>query len=209
MRKLLVEFIGTFFLVLTVGLVVLSPESGVLPPLAIGGVLVAMLYAGGHISGAHYNPAVTLAVVIRGKCPPIRALGYIAAQVLASLVAALAVKYMRGAAEAPDFNGDLGKMMLAEALFTFALAYTVLNVATAKGTEGNSYFGLAIGLVVLVGAFAVGDISGAVFNPAVAVGLCVMNLLSWGHIWIYLAATFAGGLLAGLVFCMLEPDGKS
>ncbi|MBV8555123.1 MAG: aquaporin, partial [Planctomycetaceae bacterium] len=170
MAKYIVEFIGTFFLVFTVGMTVIGAGAGVIPPLAIGSALMVMIYAGGHISGGHYNPAVTLAVWIRGRCSTVDAIAYWVAQMLAGLVAASVVLYMKKQPTVTAMNPDLARALIAEALFTFALAYVVLNVATAKGTAGNSNYGLAIGFTVLTGAFAVGDISGGAFNPAVAVG---------------------------------------
>jgi len=202
-RKLIVEFIGTFFLVLTIGQVVIEPGAGALAPLAIAGALMVMIYAGGHISGAHYNPAVSLAVLIRGKTTVTEMVGYWAAQVAGAIVAAIVVGMFKDTgvvAMAPD----IGNALLAEFLFTFALAYVVLNVATTKGTAGNSYYGLAIAFTVLAGAFAVGGISGGAFNPAVAIGLTVMGLSEMSFLWVFLVANFAGGAAAALVFNMLD-----
>ncbi len=203
MAKYLVEFIGTFFLVFTIGNVVIEPGAGPLAPLAIGAVLMVMVYAGGHISGAHYNPAVTLAVWMRGKCDSKDVVPYVIAQVAAAAVAAIAVLFLKGpdaVITAGDPAANLAQVLLAEALFTFALAYVVLNVATAEGTDGNSFYGLAIGMTVMAGAFAVGGISGGVFNPAVAVGITVMGLSTWPNIWIFLVANFAGAAIAACVF---------
>jgi aquaporin Z len=208
MAKYIVEFIGTFFLVFTVGMTVIGAGAGVIPPLAIGSALMVMIYAGGHISGGHYNPAVTLAVWIRGRCSTVDAIAYWVAQVLAGLAAAYVVLYMRNQPKVTTMNLDLARALIAEALFTFALAYVVLNVATAKGTAGNSNYGLAIGFTVLTGAFAVGDISGGAFNPAVAVGITAMGLSAVKNIWIYLIADLAGGAAAGLVFRLLNPNDK-
>ncbi|MBV8610103.1 MAG: aquaporin [Singulisphaera sp.] len=208
MAKYIVEFIGTFFLVFTVGMTVIGAGAGVIPPLAIGSALMVMIYAGGHISGGHYNPAVTLAVWIRGRCSTVDAIAYWVAQVLAGLAAAYVVLYMRKQPTVTAMNPDLARALIAEALFTFALAYVVLNVATAKGTAGNSNYGLAIGFTVLTGAFAVGDISGGAFNPAVAVGITAMGLSAAKNLWIYLVADLAGGAAAGLVFRLLNPGDK-
>jgi aquaporin Z len=95
--------------------------------------------------------------------------------------------------------------LLAEFLFTFALVYVVLNAATAKGTAGNSFYGLAIGFTVMVGAFSVGNMSGGAFNPAVALGISVMGLSTWSNIWIYLVANFVGGAAAAGVFKAVNP----
>lgn len=203
MNKYVVEFIGTFFLVFTIGNVVINPGAGDLAPIAIGSALMVMVFAGGHISGAHYNPAVTLAVFLRGKCDAKDVGPYMGAQTLAAVVAGLLVLYLKGPdAEitATDLQAVLPQALLVETLFTFALAFVVLNVATAKGTDGNSFYGLAIGFTVMTGAFAVGGISGGAFNPAVAFGMSVMGLSSWGNIWIFLVANFLGGVLAAFVF---------
>ena len=210
MNKYLVEFIGTFFLVFTIGSVVIAGGDGVIPPLAIGGILMVMVYAGGHISGAHYNPAVTLGVFIRGKLEAKDIAPYMFAQVAAAAVAALAVGAIKGDSMPPPaiaLGDKLMPALLAEALFTFALVFVVLNVATAKGTEGNSFYGLAIGFTVLAGAFAVGDLSGGVFNPAVAVGVSMMKSAAWPDFWVYLVANFGGGAAAAVIFRMLNgPD---
>jgi aquaporin Z len=204
-NKYIVEFIGTFFLVLTIGLTVLAGGTGVIPPLAIGAALMVMVFAGGHVSGAHFNPAVTLAVWMRGRCDTKDVVPYWVSQIVGAVLAAAAVKFLRGGATPSAMNPAVGSALLAELLFTFALAWVVLNVATAKGTSGNSFYGLAIGMTVMTGAFAVGDISGAVFNPAVAVGISVMGLSSWANIWIYLVANFAGGAAAALAFKAVNP----
>ncbi len=205
-RKLTVEFIGTFFLVFTIGMAVAT--AGALAPLAIGAVLMVMVFAGGHISGAHYNPAVSTAVFVRGKITSNEYVAYVVTQVAAAIVAALVVTILGYDPDQVAKVAGAGKMLVVEFLFTFALAYVVLNVATAKGTEGNSFYGLAIGFTVASGAFAVGAISGGAFNPAVAVGAMVLGLLSWGDIWIYLLANLAGGFAAAQVFLFVQPAEK-
>lgn len=199
-RKLVAEAIGTFFLVFTVGMVVIEPGAGAFAGLAIGVVLMIMVYAAGHVSGGHLNPAVTLAVFLRGKASAVDLGGYIVAQLLAGVLAALAVQYLKGGIVPAAGALETGPVLLAEFLFTFALCYTVLNTATAPGNEGNSFFGFAIGGVVLVGVYAVGGVSGAAFNPAVAVGAVLMGLVSAGDLWLFLVANFAGGACAALVF---------
>jgi len=207
-RKLIVEFIGTFFLVLTIGQTVVQakPEAAIYAPLAIGSVLMVMIYAGGHISGGHYNPAVTLAVWLRGKCSAAEAPAYMVVQVLGAAAAAFTVLFLKGNPElpAPAAMTNIPQALVAEFLFTFALCYTVLNTATAKGTAGNSNYGLAIGFTVLTGAYAVGSISGGAFNPAVAVGVTLLKLAAPANIWVFLAADFLGGAVAGILFNMLD-----
>jgi aquaporin Z len=204
MNKYVAELIGTFFLVLTIGCTVVGHGAGPFAPLAIGSALMVMIFAGGHISGGHFNPAVTLGVWLRGKCETKDVVPYMIFQVMGAVLAALVVKYFKvGAAVAPLQPATV-PALLAEFLFTFALVYVVLNVATAKGTSGNSFYGLAIGFTVLVGAFSVGSISGGAFNPAVAVGISVLGLSSWANIWIYLVADFAGGAVATGAFKALN-----
>jgi aquaporin Z len=206
MNKYIVEFIGTFFLVLTVGCTGIGAGAGVIAPLAIGAALMVMVFAGGHISGGHYNPAVTLGVLIRGKVKPADVVPYCIAQFLAAVVAALlTVKCLRAGLPVTSIVPKTGPALLAEFLFTFALVYVVLNTATAEGTAGNSFYGLAIGMTVMVGAFAVGDISGGAFNPAVALGITLLGISTWSSIWIYLLADLAGGIVAALIFKMINP----
>jgi aquaporin Z len=203
--RLVAEFIGTFFLVLTV-CTATSPKhgAGALAPLAIGAVLTVMVFAGGHISGGHYNPAVSTAVSVRGKLNPSQWFSYLTAQLIAGALGALLAQALNGPAHTSSL-GSPWKILVVEFVFTFALAYVVLNVATAKATEGNSFFGLAIGLTVAAGAFAVGGISGGAFNPAVALGACVLGIFSWSHYWIYVVATLLGGVAAAEAFLYMQP----
>jgi len=208
MNKYIAEFIGTFFLVLTIGCTVMAGGTGVIPPLAIGSALMVMIYAGGHVSGAHFNPAVTLAVFLRGRCPAGDVLPYMGAQMIAGLAAAAVASFLRPGFVAHAVSADFARVAVAEVLYTFALAYVVLNVATSKDTLGNSYFGLAIGFTVLSGAFAVGDISGGAFNPAVAVGAASLGFITWRILWLHVLADLAGGALAAIAFKTLNPGDK-
>jgi len=209
MKKYLVEFIGTFFLVLTIGMTVIDPGgAGALAPLAIGAVLMVMVYAGGHVSGAHYNPAVTTAVWLRGKCPTADVPGYFAAQILGAAAAAALALHFKGNPMMTPGDLKVGPALLAEFVGTFALAYVVLNVATAKSTAGNSNYGLAIGFTVAAMAFALGGISGGAFNPAVAVGITLMHLVKASNLWIFLVANLSAGVLAALTFKFINPEDK-
>ena len=205
MTRYVAELIGTFFLVLTIGCTVIGHGAGPLAPLAIGSALMVMIFAGGHISGGHFNPAVTLGVWLRGKCEAKDVLPYMTFQIMGAVLAALAVNFLKGGAAVTPLQPATVPALLAEFLFTFALVYVALNVATAKGTSGNSFYGLAIGFTVLVGAFSVGNISGGAFNPAVAMGISVMGLSAWPNIWIYLLADFAGAAVAAGAFTALNP----
>jgi aquaporin Z len=204
LRKYLTEFIGTFFLVLTVGLTVTANLS--LAPLAIGTSLMVMVYMGGHISGAHYNPAVSLAAVLRGALPAAEFVPYVVSQLAGAVAASLVVYVVTGLtfAPAPGVNATPMAALVVEILYTFALALVVLNAATSRHTTGNSYYGLAIGFTIMAGAFAGGGISGGAFNPAVGTGPTIVNGLigggSWGNLWLYIVGPLVGGALAATAF---------
>jgi aquaporin Z len=199
MKKYVVEFIGTFFLVFTVGIAVRS--SAPLAPIAIGSILMVMIFAGGHISGGHFNPAVTLAAFLRGRCSRADVVPYWIAQFLAAVVAALIVNFvMDGRVTGNGVVHPTAKSFIVEFLFTFALCWVVLNVATAKGTMGNSFYGLAIGFTVLVGATTVGGISGGAFNPAVGLGVWTMGIESVHQFIVYLVSDLAGAVVAAIAF---------
>jgi aquaporin Z len=167
---------------------------------------MVMVFAGGHISGGHYNPAVTLGILIRGKLQSADVVPYWIAQLAGAAVAALLVnRVLRAGVAVTPMALHVAPALLAEFLFTFALVYVVLNAATAEGTSGNSFYGLAIGMTVMTGAFAVGDISGGAFNPAVALGICILGISDWSNIWIYLLANFAAGAAAAVIFQMINP----
>lgn len=205
MSKYFAELIGTFFLVLTIGCTAIGNGAGPLAPLAIGSALMVMIFAGGHISGGHFNPAVTLGIWLRGKCEAKDVVTYMMFQIIGAVLASFAVKLLKAGDAVTPIQPATLPAFLAEFLFTFALVYVVLNVATAKGTSGNSFYGLAIGFTVLVGAFAVGNISGGAFNPAVAIAISVLGLSSWSKIWIYLIADFGGAVVAAGAFNALSP----
>ncbi len=198
--KYIYEFIGTFFLVFTVGMAVVEPGNiGLWAPLAIGSILATMVYAGGYYSGGHYNPAVSLAVFMRKGLSQRDLFIYWIAQLAAAIIAAFIVIYFKGGQAPAPTDIHTIKAFLAEFLFTFALCYVVLNVATVRETAGNSYFGWAIGFTVLAGAYAVGTISSAAFNPAVALGATILHLIHWTDIWIYFVANLLGGAAAAWV----------
>ena len=204
MKNYLTEAIGTFFLVVTIGLTV---NGGVaMAPFAIGSVLMVMVYAGGPISGGHYNPSVSLAAWIRGALPTKELLPYWAAQFAGGLLAGFLIYKFTGLPLhiAPRADVTWMKALTAEFIFSFALSYVVLNVATTKATAGNSYFGLAIGLTVMTGAFAVGQICGGAFNPSVGLSSALMEGVLGGSptpmAWIYAVGPFAGAAAAAFTY---------
>ncbi len=198
MNKYIIEGIGTFFLVLTIAL------TG--NPIAIGAILIAMVYMGGYISGAHYNPAVTLAVMLRGRMTTPVALRYMASQIIGALAAAGLFRLMTEKAFtlAPGAEADFFHIVVIEALFTFALASVVLHVATSDKVKGNYYYGIAIGLTVMAAAFAGGSISGGAFNPAVSIGFIVMDYTTLGdnfiNLMMYIASQVIGAVAAAKMY---------
>jgi aquaporin Z len=208
-RKYAVELIGTFFLMFTVTAAVLSGST--FTPLAAGAVLMVMIYAGGHISGGHYNPAVTVAALVRGRIKGTEAVGYWISQIAGALIAGVVARAVVNPAHVTALRPAghaLTATALVELLFTFALAYVVLNVATSKDHPNNGFYGLAIGFTVAAGAFAVGGISGGVFNPAVALGGSAAGIFAWSTIWVYLLVELVAGAAAGLAFRALNPSDK-
>lgn len=208
MKNYLTEFVGTFFLVLTICLTVL--QGSPLAPLAIGASLMIMVYAGGHVSGGHYNPAVSLAAMMRGALPKREYLPYVVSQVLGATVAAWVACIILGKTFAPMPGAGHSAMhaLLVEFLFTFALCYVVLGSAVSKKTQGNSFYGLAIGFTITVGAFAGGAISGGAYNPAVGIGPTIVNVFggggSWSALWIYIVGPLAGAVVAAAMFGVQE-----
>ncbi|MEO6489513.1 MAG: aquaporin [Ferruginibacter sp.] len=206
MSKYYTEFIGTMFLVLVVGVAAIGNTAGEFAPVAIGSILFVMIYAGAHISGAHYNPAVTFAILIRKGITINEAMIYWIAQ-FGGAMAAWAIVSFVFEIEGPSISpiSSVGKAIAAEAFGTFALAYVVLNTATAKANVGNSFYGLAIGFTVIACASTFGGYSGGAFNPAVAIGVTLMKGFVWADVWIYFAGSLLGASLAGLVFNMNNP----
>ena len=210
MKNYLTEFIGTFFLVLVIGLT--AGTNHPYAPIAIGTVLMVMVYMGGHISGAHYNPAVTLGVWMRKKTETVEMVKYWVSQVAGALAGAAMSSWLIGSSFAPTPGSGVTAVeaLAVEIVFTLALVLVVLNVAVSKATEGNSFYGAAIGLTILVAASAGGGISGGAFNPAVGVGPILVQAVfadgSWADIWIYILGPFAGAIAAVGIFAIQEPS---
>jgi aquaporin Z len=208
-RKYVTEAIGAFFLTFVVA------ASGLLgsvyTPLAAGAALMVMVYAGGHISGGHYNPAVTMAVLWRGAIDGRDAVAYWVAQLAGGVIAGVVARAIINPAAVRTLtlsgHGFIAAALV-ELLFTFALGYVVLNVATSKEQRGNQFFGLAIGFTIAAGAFAVGGVSGGAFNPAVTLGVAMSGLFAWSTLWVYFVVQFGAGALAGLAFKALNPGDR-
>jgi aquaporin Z len=204
MRRYLTEFVGTLFFVLSIGLIVASGSP--LAPLYIGSALMVVVYMGGPVSGAHYNPAVSVALTLAGKLPRGDLAPYVAAQVLGGLSGALLADLFldRTFTVAPAATAAIGTAFLVEVVFTCLLALVVLNCATRASVGGNSYYGLAIGFAIVVGAAAGGPISGGAYNPAVASGAILSDALAGGgglgQLWLYWLAPVTGGVLGAVLF---------
>lgn len=201
--KLLTECVGTFFLLLTV-LLAADPVGGVGPlaPLAVGATLIAMIYMGGSISMAHYNPAVTLGFLVNGTIKPLPAAGYVVAQLVGAAAACAAFAVSGRTAWAPAPRADASPLAAwgAEILFTFALMLVILNVAASSKTRGNQFYGVAIGMAVIGGALCCGGLSGAAFNPAVGLAPNLLLKGAAAHTGLYGIAPCAGAVLAAIVF---------
>ncbi|KHK99877.1 porin [Microbacterium mangrovi] len=203
-RTALAEALGTFLFVFAI---IAAVDSGSpLTPIAIGFALMVLVYATGHISGAHLNPAVSLGVWIRGAIDGKTFVGYIIAQFVGAALAAAVSFALWPAAQPPRVH--IVPAFLVEAIWTLVLVYVVLNVATSKDHPNNHFYGLAIGSTVLVGAVAVGSISGGGFNPAVALGLSITGHFAWPAIWLYVLAPAVGAAIAAILFRVLNPDDK-
>ena len=193
--KLLTELVGTF---LFFSVIALAGPIGPLAPVAIGGALIAMVYMGGHISGAHYNPAVTLAVFLRGKIGATDLAAYWVVQLLAAALAFTFGYLVSGQAGGIHPGPKVGMLsaLAVEFVFTTALAIVVLNTAATRATQGNSFYGLAIGITIAAAAFAGGPISGGAYNPAVGFGATFGSAVyaggSWSDLWLYIAGPLLG-----------------
>jgi len=199
--KLIAEFIGTFFLALTICTAAVHGSAGDYAPFAIAATLMVMIYAVGHISGAHFNPAVTVAVWLRGACEKSDVVPYISVQALAGVLAAVvSQEILLAETSVTAIDMDATNALTAEFLYTFALVYVILNVATTDATQGNGYYGAAISFVVLAGALTVGEISWGSFNPAVSGALLVSGAIELSDLWIHLVPQFLAGVLAVQAF---------
>lgn len=199
-RNAVTELIATFLFVFGI---IAAVNAEVNAAFAIGFMLMVLVYATGHISGGHLNPAVSLGALIRGAMTFGDFIVYVIAQIAGGVLGALASFSLFGQAEAPA-KIETGPAFIVEAFFTFVLVFVVLNVATSKDHPNNSFYGLAIGATVFVGATTVGGISGGGFNPAVAIGLGVSGQFDWANMWLYVVAPLVGAVLAALVFRLLN-----
>jgi aquaporin Z len=204
--KLVTELVGTF---LFVSVIALSGPAGSFAPLAIGGALLAMVYMGGHVSGAHYNPAVSFGAFLRRKMGGADMLAYWAAQLAGAALAFVAGYLVSGHSPGihPGPKVDVYQALAVEILFTAALVLVVLNVAMTKATEGNSFYGLAIGFTIAAAIFVGAPISGGAYNPAVGIGATLGSALftgagwsdAWSDVWLYITGPLVGAAIGAAI----------
>lgn len=202
MKKYFVEFVGTLFLILIIGLTS--------NPVAIGFGLTVLVYMGAHISGAHYNPVVSLAFIIKKDINRKDFIFYVLSQITGATIGALLIYFLKDSVVEiqPNLSSSIYQILISEILFTFLLVFVILNVATHPNLEDNSFYGFAIGLTVMAGAFSVGPISGAVFNPAVSLGPTLSHLIigdgiSKYYLWYFLLGPTIGGVIGTFAFLYL------
>merc|ERR1719409_507898 len=206
--KYISEFVGTYLLVFTVGCNVLG-GSAVWAATSIACVLMVSIYALGAVSGANFNPAVSLALALSDKLSWKDFGVYTAVQLLGGILAGFSYFALFGKVFnlAPGAGFGWWEAMLVEILYTFMLCFVVLNVAATKATEGNQYYGLAIGFVIIAGGYAGGGVSGGAFNPAVAFGIDVPSAgLGFGWSFAYLAYELIGAALAAGLYRVVHPE---
>ncbi|MEQ9426006.1 MAG: aquaporin [Cyclobacteriaceae bacterium] len=207
MRNYIVEFLGTLLLMFFVGMVVVNPTPLWFAPMSIGAILIALVYAGGPISGAHYNPSVTIAFWLRGRIGAKDAIIYIIIQLAAAIAVSYLVLYMKGFPDDTQaLTPDMDKILIAEFIGTFVLCYVYLSAFTSQKGAGNSYYGMAVGFAVIAGSYALANSSGAFFNPTVSFGQSIIEKSSWDNLWIYLVAQLLAGITAGFTFKFVEEE---
>lgn len=212
LKKYIVEFIGTFFLVLTICMTSYSKVSADLQPLAVGSMLMVLIYSMGYLSGAQFNPAISLAVYLRGRINLKEMAFYWLAQIIGAIAAAMMTAVLISAkppvgliASTPQFF-SMVPALIAEVLGSFALTWVILTVATSKALDGNNFYGLAIGFTVTALMYTLGSVSGSAFNPAVAIATCVAHLSSWNNLWIYMVGGLGGAVLATMAYKYISGD---
>jgi len=206
--KVMTEFVGTFLFLFVIALAAGSGQP--LAPLAIGLGLVAMVFMGGHRSGAHYNPAVTTALLVQKKISGGEWVGYVLAQIVAGIAAFGMGYFISGKTVAiqPAPGIDPLKALLVETIFTLMLVLVILNVAASKKTNGNGFYGLAIGMTIVAAAIAGGGFSGGAYNPAVGIGATVLHATqgggSWQYLWIPIVGPIVGGIIGSFIWAAQE-----
>ncbi|OQA36186.1 MAG: aquaporin Z [Candidatus Dependentiae bacterium ADurb.Bin331] len=206
MRKLLMEFIGTFFFILTIAI-----GAG---PIAVSSMLMAWLYIGFYVSGGHFNPMVTLAVMLTEGITLVHAGYYMLAQIAGGFLAYAAAAYLHTRVVFPEPNASvsLAQAFIVEILLAFVFASVVLHVAMTKRFHASTVFGFAIGFTIPALMAFGGPISGGLFNPAISIGSTLFGAISgmseimWSHLGMYVIGAFLGGALAAYAFIYFVPE---
>jgi aquaporin Z len=209
MKKYVVEGIGTFFWVLTILLTLNNDNISGFAPLAIGAMLIGLIYASGHTSSAYYNPAVTLAMLMRDKLDRTDAFYYILSQFVAALLATFLGVFLhlcQGGKEISLRSDDVTCAMIGEFLGTFVVTWVALQVVSPRNTIGSSHSGLAIGLTVMAAGYTLGNLSGGAFNPAVAFAYCMSGMVAFGDLWFYWVGSILGAAAAATIFQVLQQE---
>ncbi len=203
--RLFSEFSGTFILCLTILVVSSGDLAGEFGSLVVSMVLMLLIYSLAKFSQAHFNPVVTIAFWMRGYCEPSVVPKYILSQIIGAIMASVVSSQIPSINQSKSyFSMDLPTALLAEIAFTFALVLTIIFVATNPKTEGNSYYGFAIALVVFLGATLVGQYSYASFNPAVSSSLFTFGIIHLNGLMIHFLAQFTAGILAVQAFKAIQ-----
>lgn len=203
MKNYLTELFGTFFLVLIIGI------NG--NPLAIGFGLMVLIYLGFHVSGAHYNPIVTLAMLFRKEISLLDSINYIIFQILGAVLAGSAVFFLTSVTMEvqPNLSATVYQILGYEVLFTYLYVYAFLTVTSHPKLKNNSFYGLVLGATIMVGLFSSIQTSGGVFNPATSVGVTLSHLfigdgVSKYYLWYYLVGPALGGLIATAHYSLIN-----
>ncbi len=199
MKRLCMEFLGTFFFILCIAMS--------FNPIAIASMLMVWVYIGAYVSGAHYNPLVSLAMAFRGHLSCRELLCYWLAQILGGIVAFLVAMHYHGHAMlvAPASHMSLLQAFVMEVLLSFVFALIILVIGTAEKYRGNQIFGFAIGYSIPALTGVGGSISGGVFNPAIAIGAAIVGFIAgvpfeWSHLCMYIISSFVGAILAAMAY---------
>lgn len=201
MKKYVIEFIGTCLLVLT-ALMTLNNGSSVMAPVAVGGVIMGLYLVGGPLSGGHYNPAITLSALMLRRMGRTDAIYFVIAQMLGGLIAAFFAALLLNcdlASEVRTWNNGTTCMLLAETFGAFAWVYVLSHLTHIRADASWQSAALGSGFTLMAMMYALGKLSGGAFNPALALGFCVLGMVQWPSYWIYLLGSLLGAAAAATV----------
>ena len=224
----LAEFVGTLIVTCTFAMVTQpnityytssnindktqETQESFIAPVAVGFVMIALIYAFGHISGAHFNPSITIAVYIRGFITISDAFIFILVQLIGGFIGALCAWLITGIQPYIEpgnkYKDRYGSVFVIEFIYAFAIAIVVINVATTEAQRGNFFYGVSIGMCICAAVASAQKISGGAFNPAVGTALSITNVMrdhgTFKYIWIYWIGPIGGGVFGGLSYYVLN-----